>query len=49
MSVQLLLGAAAEPWMASLKIAEENQATGELCRGSALSFGYFSLGAIKEK
>jgi len=35
--------------MASLKISEENETSGELCRESALSFGYFSLGAIKEK
>jgi hypothetical protein len=35
--------------MASLKIVLELQTSGELCRGSALSFGYFSLGACKEK
>jgi hypothetical protein len=38
-----------EPWMASLKIVLELQTSGELCRESALSFGYFSLGACKEK
>jgi hypothetical protein len=35
--------------MASLKMAEQLAIRVSPDRGSALSFGYFSLGAIKEK
>jgi hypothetical protein len=38
-----------EPWMARLKMAESLTRRFRPDRESALSFGYFSLGAIKEK
>jgi hypothetical protein len=38
-----------EPWMASPKMVDPLAWRVSSDRGSALSFGYFSLGAIKEK